>query len=353
MKFRRAAATIKGSLAALFLAAACEAAPIDVYVLAGQSNAAGGANIRELPDHEAALAMPQESIFQYQMNDTESSDWEPLAPRQGGNIINAYFGAELSFAQAMQRRTGEPIAIIKVAYNGTSLATQWLPSLDLLYDLMIEKVTASLGQLEALDYQPNLAGFIWIQHEGDAGVLSRAEAYDDNLLALASAVRLDLDAPNLPVLFNEAHTLLAREYVSVLRQSQHNATAEENMLMVNADDLILKSDSVHFTTAMHVELGRRFADLVHPSADFNNDAITDGNDLASWRTSFGIDRVADGNADGLTDGTDFLMWQRQLSGSPATAAVPEPGTWVLAATALMVGIRLRRMKTPPLELTIS
>ncbi len=330
-------------IAALFFLAAIPsvlASPIQVYIVAGQSNANGGGNIVDLAPNEAELAEPQESLFQYRLLGqtlVETEMWQPLAPRRNSpQSPNAYFGADLSFGQAMERRTGTPIAIIKVAANGTSLAEEWLPSKEDRYPWMVEKVDSALEQLGSLGFTPTLSGFLWNQGEGDAGVLSRAEAYDDNLAALAMAVRTDFDAPNLPFLFNEAHINLARAFVPQLRQSQLNAaSADPLMRLINADDLLLGYDAVHFTTEMHVELGRRFADALMPSADFNNDGLVDAMDLAAWEVSFGSTRVGDTNADGVADGADFLLWQRQLLIAPeligALRTVPEPTTLPMAA----------------------
>src|SRR5262245_60673704 len=82
--------------------------PISVYVLAGQSNAVGGASMLELPDD---LRDPQASLYQWKValpNGTkESKNWEPLQPAVPGTFPMSY-SVELSFAQAMELRTGNP-----------------------------------------------------------------------------------------------------------------------------------------------------------------------------------------------------------------------------------------------------
>lgn len=82
------------------------------------------------------------------------------------------------------------------------------------------------------------------------------------------------------------------------------------------------------------------------AADFNDDGRVDGLDLAEWKGDFGVNAFSDANNDGKTDGADFLVWQRQYgSGVSPTAAVPEPATFALVATALFAipaGIRGRR-----------
>ena len=333
-------------LVLLTVARIASGAPIQVYIVAGQSNANGGGNILELDSNNVDLAQPQSNLYQYRISGAETADWQSLGPRPANPLAPPrLFGAELSFGQAMERRTGSPVAIIKVAYNGTSLGGKWLPSLDDLYPLMVDKVESSLSQLEAANYQPTLAGFLWIQGEGDAAFLTRAEAYDENLLTLAAAVRADFSVSDLPFLFNELHADVNRAYRDELRVSQRLAAGSPGMLLVNADDQTLRSDHVHFTTGMHVELGRRFADALLPSADFNDDGVVDGADLAAWRGSVGVTRVGDGNADRVADGADFLMWQRQLSPAPSAVTVPEP-TSILLAMVCFGGLKRRsRFKT--------
>ncbi len=71
-------------------------------------------------------------------------------------------------------------------------------------------------------------------------------------------------------------------------------------------------------------------------ADFNEDTIVDGADLAQWEGDFGINDDSDADGDGDSDGNDFLTWQRNLGNtSPLAAfsAVPEPSTLGLLAFA--------------------
>ena len=321
------------------------AAGIDVYIMAGQSNMIGG-NTAPLP---VGLNPQSDVLYQYLLHtnspDNQSTSWGPLRSLLGV-APGAAYASELSFAQAMKTRTGRQVAIIKVAANATSLALNWHPETGThyytpggLYDWMINKVNSSVAQLVDLGYQPNIAGFVWVQGEGDSSAFSDASNYNENLALFSQSIRADLGVPNLPFVFNQLHASLSspspNQYKNrdVLRASQVEAdAADPNMYMVNADDLQLGPDSIHFLSDMHVEVGRRFADVLAPSGDFNYDGVVNVADLGLWKQSVGINRVGDGNSDGVTDGADFLLWQRQ-SAATVSMAIPEPAASVLIMVA--------------------
>jgi hypothetical protein len=90
-------------------------------------------------------------------------------------------------------------------------------------------------------------------------------------------------------------------------------------------------------------------------ADFDEDDIVDGADLAIWKAGVGAAGAAvhsQGDADGDhdVDGADFLTWQQQLGSSTlvasANVSVPEPATSMLVVAAAVgihrLGGRTRR-----------
>lgn len=87
------------------------------------------------------------------------------------------------------------------------------------------------------------------------------------------------------------------------------------------------------------------------AADFDENGYVDGDDLATWKTNFGLasgatKELGDANLDGTIDGSDFLLWQRQFTAagaSPAAVGVPEPASAVLLCCGAL-GLALRRRR---------
>lgn len=88
--------------------------------------------------------------------------------------------------------------------------------------------------------------------------------------------------------------------------------------------------------------------LFAAEADFNQDNMVNGLDLADWQTGYGtVDpghADGDANLDGTVDGLDFLIWQRQFEAPLAAAAlgqVPEPSTVGLLLLGFLLASRSR------------
>ncbi|MCG8508393.1 MAG: dockerin type I repeat-containing protein [Rhodospirillales bacterium] len=88
--------------------------------------------------------------------------------------------------------------------------------------------------------------------------------------------------------------------------------------------------------------------------DYNGDGTVDTADYTVWRDGLSIDaREADGNKDGVVDAADYSIWREAFGNSlpfgaastnlSGAAAVPEPGTGLLALTGIVVvGMSRRR-----------
>jgi hypothetical protein len=231
--------------------------PLKVFILAGQSNMQGHADVRTLQH----LAMNEETkpmLAAIQTPDgtpkVHDQVWISYLSSDGvkqGKLTTGYganaekLGPELTFGIYMQQALGEPILLIKTAWGGKSLHTDFRPpsggpfvfsesqvdqfrkqgkdleqiqsekmeATGVAYRDMVAHVKKVLGDIRAVypDYNAEagfeLAGFVWFQGWNDmvdGGVYPERgkpggyDQYSVNLAHFIRDVRRDLDAPELP-----------------------------------------------------------------------------------------------------------------------------------------------------------
>lgn len=231
--------------------------PLKVFILAGQSNMEGHAHIRTLQH----LAMKPETVAMYEAiqnadgtSKVHEQVWISYLSGNGvkqGQLTTGYganeekLGPELTFGIYLQQSLKEPILLIKTAWGGKSLHTDFRPpsagpfqfrddqleqfrkegkdiariqaekaeATGANYRLMIEhvrKVLANIkevypGYNEQAGYE--LAGFIWLQGWNDMvdggiypdrGKPGGYDQYSVNLAHFIRDVRRDLKVPKLP-----------------------------------------------------------------------------------------------------------------------------------------------------------
>ncbi|WP_145195977.1 sialate O-acetylesterase [Planctomycetes bacterium Poly30] len=218
--------------------------PLKVFVLAGQSNMQGHAKVSTLrgmagdpetlpllgklvgDDGEARVF---EDVWISSLGCGSAEDVErtgQLTAGFGAEAGGPKIGPELSFGMAMEEALDEPILIIKTAWGGKSLHSDFRPpsagpsassqdeqATGKYYRLMIEHVRKVLADIERVypGYDAErgfeLAGFVWFQGWNDmvdqGAYPRRAEpggydAYSRVLTHFIRDVRRDLAAPELP-----------------------------------------------------------------------------------------------------------------------------------------------------------
>ncbi|MCA9189852.1 MAG: sialate O-acetylesterase [Pirellulaceae bacterium] len=241
---------------------ASAASPLKVFILAGQSNMQGHAQVRTLehlgmdPQTAPLLKMLRSAdgtpivcqhvwISSIGHDGSEQERHGQLTVGYGAAGRDVKIGPELMFGVTMQQLVGEPILIIKTAWGGKSLHTDFRPpsagpykfnekqlaqlesqgkdikqevaarteASGKYYRLMTDHVRTVLSDLKRVcpDYDVDagyeLAGFVWFQGWNDMvdqGVYPQRDqigGYGDYSTLLAQFirdVRRDLDTPNLP-----------------------------------------------------------------------------------------------------------------------------------------------------------
>ena len=89
--------------------------------------------------------------------------------------------------------------------------------------------------------------------------------------------------------------------------------------------------------------------IVGVPGDYNHNGIVNGADYTVWRDTLGstTNLAADGSGNGKIDQADFTFWKSHFGmtmGAGSGAAVPEPATFTLLATAAAIVFGFRRIK---------
>jgi hypothetical protein len=234
-------ATLAVIAASLLISFSAEAKPLKVFILCGQSNMQGHAHVKTFS------VMPMDPKTAPIYEDMTDKDGEPIvcedvwissigssAEEKTGQLTAGYgaekngpkIGPEFTFGITMNKLLKEPILIIKTAWGGKSLHTDFRPpstgpspkagdsdATGHYYRLMVEHINKVLGDIKRVypDYDEKagyeLAGFVWFQGWNDmvdGGAYPNRyqpggyDAYTDVLVKFIKDVRKDLSAPELP-----------------------------------------------------------------------------------------------------------------------------------------------------------
>jgi hypothetical protein len=253
---------------------------VKIFVLAGQSNAAGAGDGDRLPP-ELLRTGVQPCVF----SESTAGRWAPYRftarPELG---IARGFGPELFFLEELQRAyPGETLGVVKQTRDATSIVAwdrswrrkDWeadmarihpgsLVRRDPLYPELLHRVSQAIRQAPGAE----ICGFLWVQSERDVRLLREAVWYESRLAELIVRVREDLGQGDLPFLFADAHPVRGLRDLGGLTSRVTSRIVSAGMkriaasipatLRIEVRDLT-KRDAIHFDTRGLVELGRRFA----------------------------------------------------------------------------------------------
>ena len=288
---------------------------INVWLIAGQSNAVGYGETANYPDGYSDRDMLDagiENVLYYGKgygNDVTS--FVPVTFGLGKNAT--YSGPEIGIATALSE-SGEEHVIIKYASGDTQLSatkvtadnniSTWTPpsyvaanpditfdgdKIGDLYDGFIATVNEALTKLKADGYTPVVKGLWWMQGERDSNYGSMtADLYSTLLRALISDVRHDVgmisgeDLSDMPAVFgriycNPAHTPLSATGLAAVQTAQDAVALDKtlkNVAMLDtrydlvdpesgeAKDLV-QQDKWHYDTLTQQMIGEAFVKKVN------------------------------------------------------------------------------------------
>ncbi len=270
--------------------------PTLIFLLAGQSNMAGLAEVSLLP--QAFQTLPSNVRI------WNGTAWVKMAAQ------GLTFGPEIAFAYAVATALpDERIGIVKFAQGGTAIA-QWNPkNAQSLYGELMKQYRAALAA--APKARP--AAMLWMQGERDSREVATATAYERNLKELVSVTRQHVDEPKLAFLCGLVNPpVQTYPYVNKVRAAQTTLPKQmANVAVVSTDGLPKQADNLHYNVPGQLELGLRFA-----KAYFNS------NNLAGKQAGNGIAPPA---ADPFARGA---IWSGRRGFDPPAQALSEP-VWLI------------------------
>jgi len=212
---------------------------IDLFILAGQSNAQGKkSNPNEYPEDITNI---DSEINFYWHNETwagthESGStglWVSMGLQDhvlsqyyetvscNGTDQTQYFGPEVILSRKL-KEVGYNTAIFKFTRPAAGIQDRWkLPGEGGLYDQMKDTLAKAIQLLEANGDVVRVRGLFWIQGSSDAGNESAANTYESNLQTIINDIRTEYSAPRLPVILGITETSGA-EFIDEIIQAQAN-----------------------------------------------------------------------------------------------------------------------------------
>lgn len=229
----------------------------DVYIVAGQSNAAGRAK-------DPVDDGPELGVHQFRNDGSWGLATHPLNETTASVHLghfenhNPGHGPALRFAKQLRSELGYPVGLIMAAYGGAPLRW-WNPEQNgALTRNMLDMVEASGG---------GVRGVIWYQGEAD-GFEETGADYLERFAAWVAGVRSALREPELPIFTVQLNrctspTTLDRDRAwGLVREAQRRAGHElGGVYTVPANDLPLY-DFIHLSAAGNIVLGERLARAV-------------------------------------------------------------------------------------------
>lgn len=286
-------------LAACLSTELCAIETRDLLIVAGQSNAVG---FDALATECSRDARDKEVLFWWRCGDPPPDDhdstgggmWTHLQPqptgsplsrssgevgearfglkRQYGNFSQAAggFGPEIGLARNLLTKQAAPLAVLKVAFSGTSLSVDWNRKESgedgACYRALLQEWKLANAEAKRHDVVLRPRAFVWVQGESDANAKD-AENYEARLEDMLSALRAEFGAPNLPALVgfnvhfgNDKNPFVAR---IVEAQKQFAAKDPRRSRYVDTDGAeTLLPSRTHFTSKGTLEIGKRYADAL-------------------------------------------------------------------------------------------
>lgn len=224
----------------------------DVWVIAGQSNAAGFGRTPHLDPPMIGVSLYHASgrwrLASHPLFDATGS----IYPANRHTILLGH-SPWLAFGKMIKEKTGVPIGLIPAALGGSGLDL-WEPRREgaaPLWDNMLRMVEDAGG---------GIAGVVWYQGETDAFDRRKAETYLERFQSFVQRLR-ERFGPGTPILIAQLDRVISPDFAGwpIVSEAQRQAARTmERVAVIPTVDLPM-DDNIHVSSAGCVILGHRFA----------------------------------------------------------------------------------------------
>ena len=312
----------------LFFSVAAFAAekPIPVVLTAGQSNADGRVPIAQLPK----FARYNYCQWSYGSGDftKATGSFKPFAPTVGRPDLGDRWGFDAIVYYLLEQCWQQPFYVIKQTMGGTAIDTTckksthgWFWSVNAKEKSLLRAFCQQIDDcLDQLPYNYDIKCLIWHQGESDQPA---ADRYYDNLKPVIAYIRQHLvektgrrEYASLPVVCGTFAKGSRQGSPLVVEALQRLAREDSHFHVVDASDLSLQSDRLHFDAHGAVDLGRRVFARMKAVGIVGNDGRAGVEDAFKevWP-------VTDKAMMKSLNGT----WQLKVNGKEGE--IPVPGCW--------------------------
>ena len=243
--------------------------PVDVVILAGQSNMAGIGSSEECINYLSTSEYQQvkdgvDGVYIYACNDYIFMEKQPAyLPYSevtfGYGAFPDKIGPEVGFALECQK-AGRKLVIIK--YTAISMGIDYFSNSIDISDFMKGYILTCLKDLIDKGYYPIVRATCWMHGEADCSYFISASAYYEKEKALISYLRnnfnenllfIDAKIIDWEILFPNCSQDLLNENKECIAQS------DDLCFLIDTTGLKKGYDMAHYDTPSNIELGRRFA----------------------------------------------------------------------------------------------
>lgn len=243
--------------------------PVDVVILAGQSNMAGIGSSEECFNYLSTSEYQQvkggvDGVYIYACNDYIFMEKQPAyLPYSevtfGYGAFPDKIGPEVGFALECQK-AGRKLVIIK--YTAISMGIDYFSNSIDISDFMKGYILTCLKDLIDKGYYPIVRATCWMHGEADCSYFISASAYYEKEKALINYLRNNF---NENLLFIDAKII---DWVLLFPNCSQDLLNENKECIAQSDDLCFLIDTTglkkgydmaHYDTPSNIELGRRFA----------------------------------------------------------------------------------------------